>query len=208
MWLAVSDPNELRVATGYPPRCTVWRASGGVDPPDSDRTRDGSSEAQMIEIIVLVVLLGMIGDMARRRGRSSSRFGLLLVVGWFGGEIAGGVLGSVVSRDAAGKPNMLVVYGFALCGAAIGAGLVFLFVLTRAPVGGVWRDLSALPVRRSRLLGAVVGGVGGGAIGALVVVFMYGAEQTEGNLPLAVQGCLAVGFIGALLGLVSGVQKE
>jgi hypothetical protein len=36
---------------------------------------------------------------------------------------------------------------------------------------------------------------------------MYGGGQVEGNLPVIVQGFLAVGFIGALLGLVSGLQK-
>jgi hypothetical protein len=36
---------------------------------------------------------------------------------------------------------------------------------------------------------------------------MYGGQEVEGNLPLVVQGFLAVGFIGALLGLVSGIQK-
>ena len=119
----------------------------------------------MLEIILLLVLSGIIGDMARRRSRSPSLFGLLLIVCWIGGEIAGAVLGSTLSAGtAAGKPNLLLTYGVALCGAAIGAGLAFLIARSLGPVDGVWRDLSELPVRRSRLLGAVVGGVGGGVM--------------------------------------------
>jgi hypothetical protein len=57
-------------------------------------------------------------------------------------------------------------------------------------------------------MGAIVGGVGGGIIGAVIVSVMYRPEQAEDNLPMVVQAFLAVGLIGALLGLVSGVQKE
>jgi hypothetical protein len=74
-------------------------------------------------------------------------------------------------------------------------------------VDGVWRELAELPVQRSRLWGAVIGALAGGAIGAIVVAVLYGGEQGEGNLPLMVQGFLAVGFLGALLGMVSGFQK-
>jgi hypothetical protein len=162
----------------------------------------------MLEIVVLLVLSGIIGNMARRRGRSPSLFGFLLIACWFSGEVAGAVLGYILSAGTVtGKPNLLLVYGLALCGAAAGAGLAFLIARSLGPLDGVWRDVSGVPVRRSRLLGAVVGGVGGGVIGAIVVAVMYGGEQTEGNLPMVVQGFLAVGFIGALLGLVSGVQK-
>jgi hypothetical protein len=162
----------------------------------------------MIELIVLIVLMGKIGDMARRRGRSPNLFGLLLLVCWFGGEAAGAVLGYLLSgAGGAGKPNLLLIYGPALVGAALGAGIAFLAARSLSPVGGVWRELAELPVRRSRLLGAVVGGLGGGVIGAVVVWRMYGGEQFEGNLPMVVQGFLAAGFVGALLGLVSGLQK-
>jgi hypothetical protein len=162
----------------------------------------------MFEIILLLVLSGMIGDMARRRGRSPSLFGLLLIACWFGGEIAGAVLGYALSANAAtGKPSLLLAYGLALCGAAAGASLTFLIARSLGPVDGVWREVSEVPVRRSRLLGAIVGGAGGGVIGAIVVAVMYGGEQVEGNLPMVVQGFVAVGFVGALLGLVSGVQK-
>ena len=86
--------------------------------------------------------------------------------------------------------------------------VAFLIARSFSPIDGVWRELSEMPIRRSRLWGAVAGGVGGGVIGAIAVAAMYGGEQTEGNLPLMVQGFLAVGFVGALLGLVSGVSKR
>jgi hypothetical protein len=166
----------------------------------------------MIEIIALLVLLGKIGDMARRRGRNPSLFGLLLLVCWLGGEVAGAVLGYMLSGSTqAGEPNLLLlIYGLTLAGAAIGAGIAFLVARSLGPVDGVWREPADLPVRRSRLWGVVVGGVGGGVIGAIVTAFMYGGEQSGGNpplMPMIVLSFLAVGFIGALLGLVSGVQK-
>ena len=154
----------------------------------------------MIEIIVLIVLMGKIGNMARRRGRSPNLFGLLLLACWFAGEVVGAVLGYILSGAWNwGKPNTLLIYGLALVGAALGVGIAFLVARSLSPVEGVWREPAELPVRRSRLLGAVVGGVGGGVIGAIVVGIMYGGEQVEGNLPLVVQGFLAVGFVGALL---------
>jgi hypothetical protein len=162
----------------------------------------------MIEIITLIVLLGKIADMARRRGRSPALFSILLLVCWFVGEAAGFVLGFVLSgARGTGEPNWLLIYGLALAGAAIGGALAFLIARAIGPVDGVWRELTSLPVRRSRLWGAVAGGVGGGIIGAAVVALMYGGKQFENNLPIIVQGFLAVGLLGALLGLVSGVQK-
>jgi ribosome biogenesis SPOUT family RNA methylase Rps3 len=52
----------------------------------------------MLEIIALLVLGGLIGDMARRRERTPSLFQAMLVLFWFGGEIAGGVLGYALPR--------------------------------------------------------------------------------------------------------------
>jgi hypothetical protein len=57
--------------------------------------------AEMLEIILLLVLSGIIGDMARRRRRSPSLFGWLLIVCWFGGEIAGAVPGYTHAAGAA-----------------------------------------------------------------------------------------------------------
>src|SRR5205814_243965 len=161
--------------------------------------------ASMLEIIALLISFGVIGNMACRRGRSESLFGLLLTVCWFGGEVAGGVVGYACSVAAYGdQPNLLLIYGLALSGAALGAGLAFLIAHRLPPIDGVWREVPVTPVRRSRLWGTVAGGLFGGVIGAVVVLLMYGGVQVDASLPLVMQGFLGVGFLGALLGLISG----
>lgn len=162
----------------------------------------------MAEIIALLVLGGIIGDMARRRERSPSVFRLMLYACWFSGEIVGGFLGYAVAASTGPHPNLLFVYGAALVGAVCGAMVAFILAKSCGPLNDEWKDIGQLPMRRSRLLGAAIGGIGGAAVGALVVWFMYGNQQIEGNLPMVLQGALAVGLVGALLGLVSGVQKE
>lgn len=163
----------------------------------------------MIEIVSLVILLGVIGDMARRRGRHPSLFGLMLLVCWFGGELSSAALGFLLSGILGGEgPNFVLMYGLALFGAAAGAGLAFFWAASIAPVDGVWRDLASSPVRRSRLWGVLAGSLFGGLLGAVVTGAMYGGVQFDGSLPLVVQGFLAVGFVGGLLGLVSGLQSE
>jgi hypothetical protein len=163
----------------------------------------------MLEIIALFVLVGKIGSMARSRHRSPLLFGLLLLVCWFGGEAAGAAIGYLQSGTAqTGMPNILKIYGLALAGAAVGAGVAFLAVQLSGPVDRMWREPTELPGRRSRLWGAVAGGVAGGLIGAILVAVMYGQIQVEDRMPMVVESSLVVGSIGALLGLVSGVQKK
>jgi len=155
----------------------------------------------MVEIIALLVLVQKIGDMARRRGRSVNLFGTLLVACWFCGELAGMVLGYKLYGNA-------LMYVLALVGAAVGTVIAFLIARSLGPIDGEWRDISELSVGNSRLWGAVAGGVGGGIIGAIIVTVLYGGEQVEGNVSIVVQGFLAVGFFGTLLGLVSGLQQN
>jgi hypothetical protein len=163
----------------------------------------------VLEIIALMVLMGRIGDMARRRGRHPALFSLLLLVCWFGGEVAGAVLGYVLSNPGGtAQPDTPLIYGLALLGAAVGAVAAFLVARSFSPVDGVWREPDALPIRRSRLRGAVVGGVCGGVIGAVVIAVIYGVQEVKANLPMMALGCLAMACVGALLGLVSGLQKE
>jgi hypothetical protein len=161
----------------------------------------------MIEILALLILGGQIADMARRRGRSPTLFVLMLCLLWFGGEVAGGVLGYLLFGAGGTRTNssLHIVYSMALAGAA--AGGLCAFVLARAigPVGGMFREVQLVPVRRSRLLGVIVGGLGGGLIGGVVPYVMYGGQE---ELSVVLQGALAVSAIGALLGLVSGVQRE
>jgi len=163
----------------------------------------------MLEIIALILLCDRVAAMARRRGRSPTLFELMLVGLWFAGEVAGAVLGVILAgAGGRGGPDLLVVYGLALAGAAIGGVCAFVIARSVSPVGGAYRDLPKGPFPRSRLVGALVGGVGGGLFGALITGLMFGGEPVEGNLPIVVQGFLAVGTVGALLGLVSGVQKK
>ena len=93
----------------------------------------------------------------------------------------------------------------ALAGAAAGGLCAFVIARVIGPVGGTFREVQLVPVRRSRLLGVIVGGLGGGLIGGIVPYVMYGGQE---ELSVVLQGVLAVGAIGALLGLVSGVQRE
>lgn len=161
----------------------------------------------MIEIIAVLLLAGVIGDMARRRGRSPTLFGLLLVLFWFGGEALGGLVGYVWTRDVgSGRYDLLVTYGLALCGAIAGGGLAVLVVHSLGPVDGQWRELASLPARQSRLLGAVVGGIAGGVVGALCVLLLHGGELTGDGLSRTAIGFLTVAFVGSLLGLVSGLR--
>jgi hypothetical protein len=159
----------------------------------------------MPEIITLLVLGGIIRDMALRRGRSPLLFGLMLFALWFGGELAGAVLGFMLSRAI---PNVLLIYILALAGASAGGVIALLIANSLPPVDGVWRDPATFPPRRSRLWGAVAGGVGGGVIGAGIVATMFKGALWEGPLPLPIQAFLVVGFLGALLGLISGVERS
>jgi hypothetical protein len=161
----------------------------------------------MVEIIALLVLCEQIANMARRRGRSPALFVLMLLFLWFGGEVAGGVLGYSLSSAGGTRSdlNLVMVYGWALAGAVAGGVCAFVIARVIRPVGGSFREVPAAPVGRSRLLGAIVGGLGGALLGGIVPYVMYGRQE---GASVVLQGVLAVGAIGSLLGLVSGVQRE
>jgi len=160
----------------------------------------------MIEVVALVVLLGKIGDMARRRGRSPNLFGLMLVICWCVGEIAGGILGFILglTLERSMNVNPLVFYTVALLGGALGGWIAFRIAGLIDPVGGVWREPEEFGTRRYRLLGAVVGGVVGVVMGAFIVWMTHGNAHVMAYDRLIL---LAAGFMGALFGVVSGVQK-
>jgi hypothetical protein len=163
----------------------------------------------MVEILALLALTRIIGDMARRRGRSASGFQLMLLVFWFGGEILGAALTyALVADSQQGKVNLVPIYCYALVGAVAGAVLAFVVAKMAKPVDGRWIDVQDDESRRSRLKGAIIGGLAGGVFGALVVKFLYGDDPGAEEMSLMLQGFLAVGLVGALLGLVSGLQKE
>jgi hypothetical protein len=78
----------------------------------------------MLEIILLIALTRRIGHILEQKGRKSGWYKLLTVVLWFGGEVAGGIVGGVVV--AVSGVNELIIYLIALIGAAVGAGAAFL----------------------------------------------------------------------------------
>ncbi len=53
----------------------------------------------MIEILALIFLTRKIGDKAALKGLSVSRWKLFTILAWFGAEIAGIVLGILISGD-------------------------------------------------------------------------------------------------------------
>lgn len=161
----------------------------------------------MIEILVLIKLCQMIGDVARRRGRDPVPYGLLLVVCWIAGEIGGAMLGVSIAGGDAGTMGTLLLYGFALGGAAIGATVAFLIARSRPVIEGQVPDPPNAPARRSRLMGALVGSVGAGLICAFIV--MYAVDtKVAGWQRTALLFMLSATFVGGLLGSVSGLQKE
>jgi hypothetical protein len=63
-------------------------------------------------------------------------------------------------------------------------------------------------MRRSRLLGALVGGAIGAVTGLGVTWALYGQEAAGEGFPLWLQAALAVGATGASLGALFGVPKK
>lgn len=83
----------------------------------------------MIELIALFILGRKIGDAAADRGYGTKlgRYRILLVLSWFGGEIAGVLIGLIFSR------SVFIFYPLGLAGAVIGARIAFQTV-KRLPV--------------------------------------------------------------------------
>jgi hypothetical protein len=81
----------------------------------------------MLEIILLVVMCKNIGQIMRKKGRKPFAFQLLLVAMWFGGELAGGVLGTIATAIIDGRYEGvgLLAYGCALLCAGLGAWVAF-----------------------------------------------------------------------------------
>ncbi|MBX9790411.1 MAG: hypothetical protein K2Y37_15945 [Pirellulales bacterium] len=79
----------------------------------------------MIEIFVMIGFVKKIAARAREKGQSAGLFGFLLVAFWVVGEFAGAAFGAGVSAAGGGEPQMPLVYGLALVGAALGAMSAF-----------------------------------------------------------------------------------
>jgi hypothetical protein len=80
----------------------------------------------MLEILLVIGLCKKIGGILERKGRHSGWYKFFVVVGWFGGEFAGGVVAGVACAIfAEGREHFAIIYGSALGGAALSVGLVF-----------------------------------------------------------------------------------
>lgn len=73
----------------------------------------------MLEIIVLVNLGKTIANMVREKGHKPFKFILLMIVLWLGFEFCGSIVGTLIFKES------LLVYLFALAGAAVGAFLSY-----------------------------------------------------------------------------------
>jgi hypothetical protein len=85
----------------------------------------------MCDLIILVVLCVKIAKAAREKGRSAVGYVFLLLGLFLGGEISGLILGVVIAIGMAGgreEPSRLIVAGFGLVGAVIGAVIAFSIV--------------------------------------------------------------------------------
>ena len=92
----------------------------------------------MLEIIVLWQLCKSLGRILRDKGRKPRPFQILLVVMWFGGELAAGFVAGIVQVARQGQLDPGVnpaVYLFAVLGAACGAGITFLIARQLSPIG-------------------------------------------------------------------------
>jgi hypothetical protein len=87
----------------------------------------------MCEIVIIYRLCKQLAGMCKDRGRGAAGYVLLLILFWFGGEISGAIAGVVVTEGKGG----MVVYVFALVGAAIGAAIVFAIVNSLPPTEAV-----------------------------------------------------------------------
>jgi hypothetical protein len=90
----------------------------------------------MLEIVLLIALTRRVGNILEQKGRKSGWYKLLTVLLWFGGEIAGGLVGAVVV--AVSGVNELLIYLIALIGAAAGAGAAFIIAKGVPPAVGAY----------------------------------------------------------------------
>ena len=86
----------------------------------------------MIEIIALYYFAKNVGEIVEAKGHRSLWYKVLAVVMWIGGEAVGAVVGAILLGQAGGQ---CTIYLFALLGAAMSAGTVYLIAKNLQPVG-------------------------------------------------------------------------
>jgi hypothetical protein len=97
----------------------------------------------MLEILLLIFLTRKIGAICEEKGRKAGGYKALTVVLWFGGEIAGAIIGVVATSGDGGA----LVYLLALFGAAVGAAISFAIVNSLTPIGPPAEHMSSVVPR-------------------------------------------------------------
>lgn len=87
----------------------------------------------MLEILALYALTTRIGVIVEQKGYKSGTYKLMTVGFWFGGEIVGAIVGSLMAGG--GESAQCVVYLVALIGAAAGAAIAY-SIANNLPVVG------------------------------------------------------------------------
>lgn len=84
----------------------------------------------MIEIIALYYFAKNIGQIVEAKGHRGTWYKVLAVVMWFGGEFVGAIVGAILFGQEGGQ---CAAYLFALLGAAMSAGTVYLIAKNLQP---------------------------------------------------------------------------
>jgi MFS family permease len=77
----------------------------------------------MIEIIMLIYLTRLVGDIVKKKNRKAGWYKFMAVLLWIGGEVVGGFIGGLIV--ALTGSSQLFIYLLALIGAATGALIAF-----------------------------------------------------------------------------------
>lgn len=89
----------------------------------------------MLEILLIYALAKRIGAIVRAKGQTAFWYQFLFVVLWFGGEFAGLVVGAILGTmlENGDEAPFVMIYLFALGGAALGAAIAFFIAKNVTP---------------------------------------------------------------------------
>jgi predicted lipid-binding transport protein (Tim44 family) len=88
----------------------------------------------MLEILALILLTGQIGKIVEAKGHKSGKYKWMTVGLWFGGEIAGLVVGLFLAILLGGDESaQCIIYIVALLGAIAGAVLAYVIAKNLQP---------------------------------------------------------------------------